>query len=133
VTEGWEKLNLHHLEHGHEQVLCLLETRILYLVYIKQYKWRKIRMGEDIRFYKGKHKVKVLSQSKGNWLVETLEPFEDAVYGKSVSVKAGERRVVAPNLLFKRKGLSPPIKEHTYELKMERKLKRFIKEKEETR
>lgn len=90
-------------------------------------------MDENIRFYKGKHKVKVLSQSKGNWLVETLEPFEDVVYGKSVSVKAGERRIVAPNLLFKRKGLSPPIKEHTYELKMEKKLKRFIKDKEETR
>jgi hypothetical protein len=121
------------LNHGHEQFLCLLETRILYLVYIKQYKWRKIKTDENIRFYKGKHKVKVLSQSKDNWLVETLEPFEDAVYGKSVSVKAGERRIVAPNLLFKRRGLPPPIKEHTYELKMEKKLKRFIKEKEETR
>jgi hypothetical protein len=133
VTAGWEKLNLPHLEHGHEQFLCLLETRILYLVYIKQYKWREIKTDENIRFYKGKRKVKVLSQSKDNWLVETLEPFEDAVYGKSVSVKAGERRIVAPNLLFKRRGLPPPIKEHTYELKMEKKLKRFIKEKEETR
>jgi hypothetical protein len=87
-------------------------------------------MGEDVRFYKGKHKVKALSQSKGNWLVETLEPFEDTVYGKSISVKAGERRIVAPNLLFKRRGLPPPIKEHTYELKMEKKLKSFINKKE---
>jgi hypothetical protein len=36
-------------------------------------------------------------------------------------------------LLFKRKSLPPPFKEHVYELKMEKKLKRFIakEEKEE--
>ena len=87
-------------------------------------------MSEDIRFYKGKHKVKVLSQSKGNWLVETLEPFEDSVCGKSVNVRTGERRMVAPNLLFKRKDLPSPIKEHAYELEMEKKLKRLIKQEE---
>jgi hypothetical protein len=87
-------------------------------------------MGEDIRFYKGKHKVKVLTESKGNWIVEALEPFEDIVNGESVTVKVGERRIVAPNLLFKRKGLPPPIKEHVYELKMEKKLKHFVEEKE---
>jgi hypothetical protein len=87
-------------------------------------------MSEDIRFYKGKHKVKVLSESKGNWIVEALEPFEDIVNRERVSVKEGERRIVSPNLLLKRKGLPPPIKEHTYELKMEKKLKHFIEEKE---
>jgi hypothetical protein len=85
---------------------------------------------EELRYYKGKHKVKVITESKGNWIVEALEPFEDEVYGKKVEVKTGEKRIVAPNLLFKKKGLPPPIKEHTYELKMERKLKHLIKEEE---
>ena len=83
-------------------------------------------MGEEVRFYKGKYKVKVLSKSEANWFVETLEPFEDVVYGETIHVKAHERRFVAPNLLFVRKGLAPPFKEHTYELKMEKKLKRII-------
>jgi len=84
----------------------------------------------EIRYYKGKYKVKVLTESQGNWIVEALEPFEDVVNDERVEVKAGERRIVAPNLLFKRKGLPPPVKEHTYELKMEKKLKRYV-EKEE--
>ena len=87
-------------------------------------------MSGEIRYYKGKHKVKVLTESKGNWIVEALEPFEDVVNDERVEVKAGERRIVAPNQLFKRKGLPPIVKEHTYELKMEKKLKRYV-EKEE--
>jgi hypothetical protein len=87
-------------------------------------------MGEDIRYYKGKFKVKVLTESRGNWVVEALEPFEDSVQGEKVTVKAGERRIVAPNLLFMREGLSTPVREHTYELKMEKKLKHFIDEAE---
>ena len=87
-------------------------------------------MGDDIRFYKGKHKVKVMTESKENWIVEALEPFEDIVNGEKIQVKVGERRIVAPNLLLKRKGLPPPIKEHTYELNMEKKLKYLIEEKE---
>jgi hypothetical protein len=83
-------------------------------------------LSGEVRFYKGKHMVKVLTKSRGNWIVEALEPFEDYVYGEKVGVKAGERRIVAPNLLFKRKGLPSPLKEHVYELKMEKKLKRFI-------
>jgi hypothetical protein len=35
---------------------------------------------------------------------------------------------VAPNLLFKRKGLAPPLKEHVYELKMEKRLKHLLAE-----
>jgi hypothetical protein len=46
-------------------------------------------------------------------------------------VKVGEQRIVAPNLLFKKKGLPPPLKEHTYELKMEKKLKHLIEEEEQ--
>jgi len=80
----------------------------------------------EIRYYKGKFRVKVLTESRGNWIVEALEQFEDIVYGEKVEVKVGERRIVAPNLLFKRKSLPRPPKEHTYELKMEKRLKRFI-------
>ena len=87
-------------------------------------------MSEDVRFYKGKFRVKVLTKSRGNWIVEALEPFEDYVYGEKVKVKAGERRIVAPNLLYKKRGLPPPLKEHVYELKMEKRLKRFIEEEE---
>ena len=83
-------------------------------------------MTDDIRFYKGKHKVKVMTQSKGSWIVEALEPFEDIANGEKAQVKTGERRIVAPNLLFRKKGLPPPVKEHAYELKMEKKLKRLI-------
>ena len=87
-------------------------------------------MTKEVRFYKGKFKVAILSQSRGNWVVEALEPFEDEVYGKKVKVKAGEKRIVAPNLLFKMEGLPPPIKEHTYELKMEKKVKKLVAEEE---
>jgi hypothetical protein len=87
-------------------------------------------MSEDVRYYKGKHKVKVLTESKGSWIVEALESFEDDIQGTKTEVKAGERRIVAPNLLFKKEGLPPPMKEHVYELKMEKKLEKIV-EKEE--
>ena len=87
-------------------------------------------MNEKVRFYKGKHRVRVLTESKGNWIVEALEPFDDFVNGETVKVKTGERRIIAPNLLHTRKKLPPPIKEHSYELKMEKKLKHLIAEKE---
>jgi hypothetical protein len=85
----------------------------------------------EVRYYKGKYKVKVLTKSRGNWIVEALEEFEDVVYGEKLMVKVGEQRIVAPNLLFKKKGLPPPLKEHTYELKMEKKLKHLIEEEEQ--
>jgi hypothetical protein len=87
-------------------------------------------MSDEVRFYKGKFMVKVLTKSRGYWIVEALEPFEDLVSGEKVHVKAGERRIVVPNLLFKRKSLPPPVKEHVYELEMEKKLKRLIAEEE---
>lgn len=90
-------------------------------------------MSKEIRYYKGKYKVAVLSESRGNWLVKALESFEDEVNGKKVKVKARERRIVAPNLLFKRKGLPPPVKEHVYELNMEKKLKRLVAKQESKR
>lgn len=88
-------------------------------------------VSEEVRYYKGKHKVKILSQSRGNWVVEALEAFEDVVNGERVNVSKGERRIVAPNLLFFRKSLAPPVKEHVYELKMEKKLKKLIEKEEE--
>jgi hypothetical protein len=87
-------------------------------------------MSDETRYYKGKHKVRILTKSQGNWIVEALEPFEDIVSGQKVCVRAGERRIVAPNLLFKMKSLSPPVKEHVYELKMEKRLQRLVAEEE---
>ena len=72
-----------------------------------------------------------MTESRGNWIVEALEAFEDAVNNEKVKVQAGERRIVAPNLLFKRKSLPPPVKEHAYELNMEKKLKRLVQKEEE--
>ena len=88
-------------------------------------------MSNEIRYYKGKHKVRVLTESRGNWIVEALEAFEDIVDGEKIKVKKGERRIVAPNLLLLKEALPPPVKEHEYELKMEKKLKRFVEEEEE--
>jgi hypothetical protein len=85
----------------------------------------------EIRYYKGKYKVRVLTRSRGNWIVEALEEFQDVVHGEKSKVKVGAQRIVAPNLLFKKKGLSPPPKEHAYELKMEEKLKDLIKKEED--
>jgi hypothetical protein len=87
-------------------------------------------MSREVRYYKGKHKVAVLSESRGNWVVEALEPFEDEVYGKKTKVRVGEKRIVPPNLLFKKKSLPPLVKEHEYELKMEKKLKQLVGEQE---
>jgi Leu/Phe-tRNA-protein transferase len=87
-------------------------------------------MSEEIRYYNGKHKVKVVTESAGYWIVEALEEFEDVVDGEKVTVKAGERRIVPSNTLHKQKSVPPPIKEHAYELKMEKKLKRLVAEEE---
>ena len=87
-------------------------------------------MNDEIRYYKGRHKVRVLTESRGNWIVEALESFDDIVDGEKTKVKKGERRIVAPNLLLLTKALPPPVKEHEYELKMEKKLKHLIDEEE---
>lgn len=83
---------------------------------------------EELRFYKGKFKVKILTKSRGYWIVEALEEFQDVVRGEKSMVKVGAQRIVAANLLFKKRGLASPPKEHTYELKMEKKLKHLIAE-----
>ncbi len=83
-------------------------------------------MSEDIRYYRGLHKVKVVTQSNGYWIVEALEEFEDTLNGENVTVKVGEQRIVPPRSVHKSKNLPPPVKEHEYELKMEKKVKRMV-------
>jgi hypothetical protein len=90
-------------------------------------------LAEEIRYYKGKHRVRVVTESRGNWIVEALEAFEDTIEGEKVKVRKGERRIAAPNLLFQHEALPPPVKEHVYELKMEKKLKQILQEKREKR
>ncbi len=87
-------------------------------------------MSGEIRYYRGLHKVKIVSQSEGYWIVEAQEDFEDSIGEQKTVVKTGEQRILLSNLLFEKKTLSPPVKEHAYELKMEKKVKRMV-EKEE--
>ncbi len=84
----------------------------------------------EIRYYKGKYKVKVVTKSKGYWIVEALQDFEDVVDGEAITVNTGETRIVPTNILHKQKDLPPVVKEHVYELKMEKKLKRMVSEEE---
>jgi hypothetical protein len=85
-------------------------------------------LSEQIRYYKRVHKVKVLTESVGYWIVEALEDFEDVMDGEKVTVKKGEQRIVPPNQVFKKRSLPPMVKEHAYELKMEKKLKCMVEE-----
>ena len=87
------------------------------------------RMSE-VWYYKGVHKVKVTTESEGYWIIEALEEFEDEVDGEKVMVKVGEQRIVPSDKVHKRRYLPPSMKEHAYELKMEKKLKRLIAEQE---
>jgi hypothetical protein len=88
-------------------------------------------LSGEIRYYRGLHKVKVVTQSEGHWIVEALEDFEDYVDEKRTNIKAGEQRIVPPSMVYKEKTLPPTVKENAYELEMEKKLKRIV-EKEET-
>ena len=84
----------------------------------------------EVWYYKGVHKVKVVTESEGYWIVEALEEFEDYADGEKVTVRIGERRIVPSKTVHKQKYLPPPIKEHSYELQMEKKLKRLVAEEE---
>jgi Leu/Phe-tRNA-protein transferase len=84
----------------------------------------------EIRFYKRKHKVKVVTESVGYLTVEALEDFEDVDDDEKVTVKVGERRIVPIAEVHKQKSLPPMVKEHAYELEMEKKLKRLVAEEE---
>ena len=85
----------------------------------------------EVRYYKGVHKVKVVTESVGYWTVEALEDFEDTDDdGEKVKVKKGERKIVPSNSVHKQKSLPPMVKEHAYELAKEKKLKRMVAEEE---
>ena len=84
----------------------------------------------DYWYYKGLYKVKVVTQSEGYWIVEALENFDDTVDDAKVTVKAGERRIVKPSELHKKKTLAPMVPEHTYERQLEKKVKRMVDEHE---
>ena len=86
----------------------------------------------EFYYYKGLNKVKVVTESEGYWIVEALEDFEDCSEGEAITVKKGERRIVPPDTLFKQKRMIPMVKEHEYELNMEKKLKRMIAESDES-
>jgi len=83
---------------------------------------------EPLYYYKGKYKVKVVTESDGYWIVEAVEDFKDCLEGEKVSVKAGERRIVQPNELVREEVLPPMVPEHEYELQLEKKVKRMVKE-----
>ncbi len=87
-------------------------------------------MSDKIMLYKGLHKVRVVTESEGYMIVEALENFEDCVEDKAITVKTGERRIVPIDTLFDQKTLPPLVKEHVYELKMEKKLKKLVEEEE---
>jgi len=84
----------------------------------------------EVWYYKGLYKVKVVTESEGYWIIEALEEFEDLINGERVKVKVGEQRIVPSDAVFKQKHLAPPVKEHAYELKMEKKLRQLIAEDE---
>ena len=79
-------------------------------------------------YYKGKYKVKIVTESEGYWIVEALEDFKDCLEGEKVPVKAGERRIVQPGELVKEDALPPMVPEHEYELQLEKKVKRMVEE-----
>jgi len=79
-------------------------------------------------FYKGLYQVKVITQSEGYWIVESLEDFEDIVDGEKAKVKVGERRIVAPSELYDKKTLPPIVPEHLYERKLEQKVKHIVED-----
>lgn len=89
-------------------------------------------MNEDIRFFKGRFRVKVTNQTKGYWTIEALEDFEDTEGTSTIEVKKGESKIVPSNTLFKAQKIPAPIKEHSYELRMEKKVKQMVSEEEKT-
>ncbi len=80
----------------------------------------------EIRFYRGRYRVRVVTESVGYLTVEALENFEDTVDGEKVTVKRGETRIVPIGDVCKERVMLPMVKEHAYELAMEKKLKRIV-------
>jgi len=86
----------------------------------------------ETQYYKGKYKVKIVTESVGYLTVEALEDFEDVVEGEKIIVKKGETRIVPTVEVCRQKGLAPMVNEHAYELQMEKKLKRMVAKEEKT-
>jgi Leu/Phe-tRNA-protein transferase len=86
---------------------------------------------DEIRYYKGKHKVRILTESQGYWIVEALEEFQEEEDEKVTLVKVGEQKIVPLEELLLRRKLPPMVKEHEYELQMERKVKRIVANEEQ--
>ena len=83
-----------------------------------------------VRYYKGVHKVRILTKSEGYLIVEALEDFEDTVNNERIHVKTGEKRIVPIENIYKKRTLPPMVREHAYELHMEKELERFVAKKE---
>lgn len=100
--------------------LFLWKTKLLCVIFMNVY------------YYKGLHKVKVVTESEGYLIVEALEEFDDYANGEKVTVKAGERRIVQQSELHKEKVLPPMVPEHVYERQLEKKVKRMVEDYEKT-
>ena len=77
-------------------------------------------------YYKGLYEVKVITKSEGYWIVQAEEDFDDTVDGTRIFVKVGDQRIVEPSDLHKKKKLPPPVPEHVYERRLEKKVKRMV-------
>lgn len=75
--------------------------------FAKKMKEWKMRFGE-IRYYKGKYKVRVKLKSKGNWMVEVLEPIplKPRHPQDRKCLRAGDVIVTVPRLLWKQRRCS---------------------------
>ena len=62
-------------------------------------------------YYRGLNKVKILTKSDGYWIIEALEDFQDYVDHNKVTLKAGERSIVLPTDLYKKKTALTPMPE----------------------
>jgi len=81
---------------------------------------------DKIRYYKGLYRVKIVTESIGYYTIEAQEVFEDIFDGKKIKVMKGDQRIVTPDTLYKEMTFLPPIQEHAYELKMEKKVKQLL-------
>ncbi len=84
---------------------------------------------DEVRFYKGRYRVKVVTKSVGYVTIEALEEFHDVVDDKKTIVKIGEQRIV-PADTVENQILPPMVEEHEYELNMEKKVKQMVADEE---
>ena len=86
-------------------------------------------MSEEFLYYKGKHKVKVVTQAEGYWIIEAMEQFKDTLNGEEVIVQIGEKRIVPPNAVYKNKSLNLTDQKNTCKNKLEIKSRRKVRRK----